>query len=197
MSDPLRPHELHARLPCLSVSPTVYSNSCPLSQWCCLTISASATPFSFYLQSFPASGSFPRCQFFASGDLIGILASASVLVMNIQEWFPLGWTGLISWLSKRLSRVFSELQFESINSLVLSLFYGPTLTSIHDYWKNHSFAYTDLCCKVTYLLFIMLSRFAIAFIPRRKHLLISHLLTWGTHLLVSYLFAFSHYSGFL
>ena len=197
MSDSFRLYELqHTRLPCPSVSPRIYSNSCPSSQWCCMTISSSATPFSFYLQSFPASGSFPRCQFFASGDLIGISASASVLVMNIQDWFPLGWTGLISWLSKGLLRVFSELQFESINSLVLSLLYGPTLTSIH-YWKNHSFDYTDPCCKVTSLFFIMLSRFAIAFIPRRKHILISHLLTWGTHLLASYLFAFSHYSGLL
>ena len=98
-------------------------------------------PFSSYLQSFPASGSFPMSQLFASGgQSIGALASASVLPMNIQSRFHLGLTGLISMLSKGLSRVFpSTPQFKSINSLVLSLLYGPNLISIHDYWKNHSF----------------------------------------------------------
>ena len=89
---------------------------------------------------FPASGSFPMNQFLASGgQSIGVSASASVLPMNIQDWFPLGWTGLISLQSKRLSRVFSNTTDQSINSSVLSLLYGSTLTSIHDYWKNHSF----------------------------------------------------------
>ena len=96
--------------------------------------------FSSHLQSFPASGPFQMSQFFASGDQsIGASASASILPMNIQDWFPLELAGLISLQSKGLSRV-----FKSINSLVLSLHYGPTLTSIHDYWKNHSFDYTDL-----------------------------------------------------
>ena len=87
-----------------------------------------------------ASRSFQISQFFASGSpSIGASASASVLPMNIQNWFPLGWTGWISLLSKGLSRVFSNTTVKSINSLALSFLYGPTLTSIHDYWKNHSF----------------------------------------------------------
>ena len=98
MSNPLRPHGLqHIRLPCPSPTPRAYSNSCPLSQWYHPTISSSVVPFSSCLQSFPASGSFPVSQFFASGDRsIGVSASASVLPMNIQDWFPLGLTGLIS-----------------------------------------------------------------------------------------------------
>ena len=95
MSDPLGPHGLqHARPPCPSPTPRVYSNSCPLSWWSHPTISSSVVPFSSRLQSFPASGSFPRSQFFASGgQSIGISTSASVLPINIQDWFPLGWTG--------------------------------------------------------------------------------------------------------
>ena len=110
MSDSLWPHELqHARLLCPSLSVKVCSNSCPLSQLCCLSISSSVTPFSSCPQSFPASGSFPMSQLFASvGQNIGASASASVLPMNIQSWFPLGLTGLISLLSKGLSRVFSR-----------------------------------------------------------------------------------------
>ena len=110
VSDSLRPHgRQHARLPCPSLSPRVCSNSCPLSQWCYPTISSSVTPFSSLLQSFPASGSFPVSQFFHSGvQRIGASASASVLPMNIQNWFPLGWTSLISLLSKGLARVFSS-----------------------------------------------------------------------------------------
>ena len=105
------------------------------------TISSSVIPFSC-LQSFPASGSFPRSQFFASGgQSIGVSASTSVLPMNIQDWFPLGWTAWISLQSKGLSRVFSNTTFKSINSSALSFLYGSTLTSIHDYWKNHSFDY--------------------------------------------------------
>ena len=101
VSDSLRPHRLqHARLPCPSPTPGVYSNSCPLSQWCHPTISPSVIPFSSCLQSFPILGSFPVCQFFTSGgQSIGVSASASVLPMNIQDWFPSGWTGWISLLS--------------------------------------------------------------------------------------------------
>ena len=111
VSDSLRPHESqHARLRCPSPTPRAYSNSCPLSQWCHLTISYSVSPFSSPLQSFPASGSFPRSQFFASDGLrIGVSASASVLPMNIQDWFPLGLTGWVSLQSKGLSRVFSNI----------------------------------------------------------------------------------------
>ena len=94
-------------------------------------------PFSSCLQSFPASGSFPMSHFFTSCDQ-SIGASASVLPMNIQDWFLLGLSCLISLQSKRLSRVFSNITFKSINSLVLSFLYIPTLISIHDYWKNHS-----------------------------------------------------------
>ena len=110
VSDSLRPHGLqHTRLPCPLAMPGAYSNSCPLSWWCHPTISSSVIPFSFCLQSFPASGSFQMSQFFAlGGQSIRVSASASVLPMNIQDWFPLGWTSWISLLSKRLSRVFSN-----------------------------------------------------------------------------------------
>ena len=110
MSDSLRPHGLqHNRLPCPSPTPRAYSNSCPSSQWCHPPISSSVVPFCSCLQSCPASGSFPISQFFTSGgQSIGVSASASVLPMNIQGWFPLGWTGWISLQSKGLSRVFSN-----------------------------------------------------------------------------------------
>ena len=108
MSDSLQPHGLeHSRLPCRSPYPRACSNSCPLSQWCHPTISPSVIPFSSCLQSFQVSVSFPMSQFFISGaQSIGVSASAWVLPMNIQEWFPLGWTGWISLQPKRLSRVF-------------------------------------------------------------------------------------------
>ena len=110
VSDSLWPHgPQHARPPCPSPTPGVYSNSCPSRQWCHPTISSSVVPFSSCLQSFPASGSFQMSQLFASGgQSIGISASTSVLPMNIQDWFPLGWTGWISLQSKGLSRVFSS-----------------------------------------------------------------------------------------
>ena len=107
----LQPHGLqHAWVPCPSPTPGACSNSCPLSWWCHPTISSSVIPFSSHLQSFPASGSFPMNQFFTSGgQSIGVSASASVLPMNSQEWFPLGWNGWISLLSKGLSRVCSNI----------------------------------------------------------------------------------------
>ena len=110
MSDSLWPHGLqHPRPPCPSPTSVDYSNSCLLSWWCHPLISSSVVPFSSHLQSFPVSGSFPMSQLFASGDQsIGVSASASVLPMNIQDWFPLGWTGWISLESKELSRVFSN-----------------------------------------------------------------------------------------
>ena len=94
MSDSLRPHGLqHARPPCPSPIPGVYSDSCPLSWWCHPTISSSVVPFSFHPQSFPASGTFPVSQFVTSGgQSIGVSALASVLPMNIQDWFPIGLT---------------------------------------------------------------------------------------------------------
>ena len=110
VSDSLRPHGLqHTRPPCLSPNPRVYSNSCLLSQWNHPAILSSVVPFSSCLQSLPAAGSFPVSQFFTSGGQSkGASASALVLPKNIQDWFPLGWTGWISLQSKGLSRVFSN-----------------------------------------------------------------------------------------
>ena len=103
------PRLQHTRLPCPSTTSGVYSNSCPLSQWCQPTFSSSVVPFSSHLQSYPVSGSFQMSQFFtSSGQTTGVSASASVLPMTIQDSFPLGWTSLISLLSKELSRVFSN-----------------------------------------------------------------------------------------
>ena len=109
-SNSLQPHGLqHARFPCLSPTLRVYSNSCPLSQWCHPTISSSVVPFSSRLQSFPASRYFQTSQFFTSGGQSNWSFSfISILPMNIQDWFPLGWTGWISLLSKGLSRIFSN-----------------------------------------------------------------------------------------
>ena len=134
------PHGLqHTRLPCLSPTPRACSNSCPLSRGCHPTISSSGIPFSSCLQSSPASGPFPMSQFFASGgQSIGASASASVLPMNIQDWSPLGWTGWISLQSKGLSRAFSNTTVQK-NRFFGTQLYTPTLTSIHDRWKNHTF----------------------------------------------------------
>ena len=110
MSNSLWPHgPQHARPPCPSPTPRVYSNSCPLSRWCHPIISSSVVPFSSCFQSFPASGYFQMSQFFAlGGQSIGVSPLASVLPMSIQDWLPLGWTGWISLQSKGLSRVFSN-----------------------------------------------------------------------------------------
>ena len=132
VSDSLRPNELqHARPPCPSPTPRVHPNPCPLSRWCRPTISSSVVPFSSCPQSFPASGYFPVSQLFTSGgQSIGVSASASVLPMNTQDWSP---------SSPRDSQESSPTpQFKSINSSALSFLYSTTLTSIHDYWKNHS-----------------------------------------------------------
>ena len=132
----LRPHGLqHASPPCPSPTPGVYSNSCPLSRWCPPTVSSSIIPFSCCLQSFPTSGSFQMSQFFVSGgQSIGVSASASVLPMNTQDWFPLGWTGWISCCPRDTQESSPTPQFKSINSLVLSFLYSPSLTSMPDYW---------------------------------------------------------------
>ena len=124
----------HARLPCPSLTPGAYSNSCPSSWWCHPTISSSVVPFSSCLQSFPASGSSPMSQFFASGSQsIGVAVSASGLPMNIQDWFPLGWTGWISLQSKGLK---SLLQHHSSKALILqcSVFFLVQLS--HPYITN-------------------------------------------------------------
>ena len=181
MSNSLWPSGVqHARPPCASPTPRVYPNSCPLCRWCHPTISSSVVPLSICPQSFPASESFQMSQRFASGGpSIGVSASKSVPPMNTQGWFPLGWTGWISLQSKGLSWVFSNLKI--INPSALSFIYSPTLTSIYDYWENHTLPRQIFVEKVMSLLFNMLSRMVITFFPRSKSLLISwlrHNLQW-------------------
>ena len=136
----------HTNLPCLSPSSRVCSNSHSLSQWFHPIILSSVIPFSSCFLFFPASGSFPISRLFTSGgQSIGASASASVLPMNIQHWFPLGLSGWISFSLRDSKDSSPAPHFKSINSLVLSFLYGPTLTSIPDYRKTHSFDYTDLC----------------------------------------------------
>ena len=143
MSDSLSPHGLqHARFPCPSPAPGACLNSWSSSWWCHPTISSSVIPLSSCLQSFPAnSESVPL----KGGQSIGASTSPSVLPMNTQDWFPLGLTGLFSLLSKGSQASSSTPQFKSINFSALSFLYSPTLTSIHDYWKKHSFDNMDLC----------------------------------------------------
>ena len=138
MSDSLRPHGLqHASPPCPSPTPGVYSDSCPLSRWCHPTISSSVVSLSSCLQSFPASEDFPVSWFLASdGQKFGVSASASMLSMNIEDWSLLGWTGCISLQSKDSQESSPTPQYKSINSSAVSFLYGPTLTSIRDYWKK-------------------------------------------------------------
>ena len=140
VSDSFRPHESqHARPLCWTPTPAVYTNSCPLSQWCHRAISSSLVPFSSCPQSLPTSGSFPMSQLFTwGGRSIGVSASASVLPMNTQDWSLLGWTGWISLWSKGLSRVFSNTTVQKHQ------FFGPHLSSqsnshIHTWpLENHS-----------------------------------------------------------
>ena len=147
MSNSLQFHGLqHTRFPCSLPTSRACSNSCPSCQWCHPTNSSSVVPFCSCLQSFPASESFPMSQLFTWGSQsTGVSALASFLPKKSQGWSPSEWTGWISLQSKGLSRVFSNIRFKSINSSVLCFLYSPTLTSIHDYWKNHSFDKTDLC----------------------------------------------------
>ena len=147
MSSSLRPHGLrYTSLLCPPLSPGVCSDSCPLSRWCYLTISSSVASFSSCPQSFPASGSFSVNPFKVSGgQSIGVSASASVLPMNIQGWFSLGLTGLISLQSKGLLRVFSSTTVRRYQFFGAKPFLLSSSQSVHDYWKNHSFDYTDLC----------------------------------------------------
>ena len=175
MSDSLRPHGLqHTRLPCPSLSPWVCSNSCLLSPWCHPTILSSVS-FSSCLQSFPASGSFLMSWLFTSGgQSIGASASASVLPLNIWNWSPLELTGWISLQCKGLSRVFSNTTVRR-HQFFGSLLHGPTLTSLHDYHKNHSFDKTELCQQSLTLLFHTRSSFGTAILPRSKCLLIAWL----------------------
>ena len=179
LSDSLWPHELqYARPPCPSPTPGVYSNSSPLSRWHHPTISSSVVPFSSCLPSFPASGSFQMNQFFTSGGQnIAVSASASVLPMNIQNWFPLGWTRWISLQYKGLSRVFSYTTVQKLISILhLSAFFifqisHPYLTT----GKTIALTRWTFIDKVMSLLFNMLFTLVITFLPRSKHLLISWL----------------------
>ena len=154
VSDSLWPCEpQHARPPCPSAIPRVHPNPCPLSWWCHPTISSFVIPFSSCPQSFPASGFFQMSQLFASGgESIGVSASTSVLTMNTQDWSPLGWTGWISLQSKGLSRVFSNTTVQKHQFFkILSFLYGPTLTPIHDHWKNHSLDYMYVIINMYYI----------------------------------------------
>ena len=148
---------------------TAWGISSPLSQWCHTTTSSSVTPFSSHLQSFPASGSFPMSQFFTSG---GQSIGASVLPVNIQGWFPLGLTGLISLQSKGLSRVFSTTTVQKHQFFDTQ----PSLWSISQPYmttrKTIALTRQTFVHKVLFLLFNMLSKLVIAFLPRSKHLLI-------------------------
>ena len=169
VSDSLQPHEpQHARPPCPWPTPRDHPNPSPSSWWCHPVISSFVVPFSSCPQSFPASGSFQMSQLFASGgQSIGASASASVLPMNIQGWFPLGWTGWISLLSKELSRVFSNTTVQRHQFLALSFLYSPTLTSMTT-GKIIALTRQTFVGKVMSLLFNTLSRLVIAFLPRSK-----------------------------
>ena len=147
---PFRHHGLqqHAKLPCPSLSSWACSDLFPLSRWCHPTISFSVAPFSSCSQSFSVSGSFPKSRLFTSGEQsIGALASKSVLPLNIQSWFPLGLTDLISLLSQGALNSF--LQHHSLKASILqcSAFFIVQLSQlcVSDYWKNQSFDHVDLC----------------------------------------------------
>ena len=151
VSDYLWPHEpQHARPPCPSPTPGVYSNSCPLSWWCHQTISSSVVPFSPCLQSFPASGSFQMSQLFAlGGQSIRVSASTSVLPMNTQDWSPLGWTGWISLQSKGLLKSLlhhhnskaSILQYSDFFIVQLSHPYMTTRKNMDLCWQSNVSAF--------------------------------------------------------
>ena len=171
----MQPHGLqHARPPCPSPTPRVYSNSCPLSRWCHPAISSSVVPFSSCPQSFPASESFPRSQFFTSdGQSIRVSASTSVLPMNIQNLFPLEWIGWISCIQGTLK---SLLQHHSSKASIFRRSAFFTVQLSHPYMttgKTIDLTRRTFVGKVMSLLFNMLSRLVITFLPRSKHLLIS------------------------
>ena len=166
-----RPHEpQHARPPCPSPTPRVYSNSCPLSQWCHPTISSSVVPLSSLLQSFPGSRSFPMSQLFTSGDQsIGASTLATVLPKNIQGWFPLGLTGLISFAVQGTLK--GLLQHHSLKASIL---WRPAflIVQLSQPYVNtgETIALTiwTFVSKVMTLIFNILSRFVIAFLHRSK-----------------------------
>ena len=171
MSTSLQPHELqHARPPCPSPTPGVHPNPCPSSWWCHPTISFSVFPFSSCSQSFPAPGSFPMSQLLApGGQSIGVLASASVLPMNTQDWSPLRWTGWISLQSEGLSRVSSNTTVQKHQ------FFGAQFFLDSSFGKTKVLTRWTSVGKVTFLLFNMQFRLVIIFLPRSKCLFISWL----------------------
>ena len=176
VSDFLQPHVLqHARLPCYSPSPGACSNSCPLSWWCHPIFSSSVVPFSSCLLSFPAWGSFPMSQLFPSGgQSTGASALASVLPMNTQDWFPLGWLDLLA-VQGTLK---SLLQHHGSKASILRCSAFFTVQLSHSYMttgKTIALTRWTFVGKVMSLLFNMLSRFVITFLPRNKCLLISWL----------------------
>ena len=173
----LRSHELqHARPSCPSPTLRVHPNPCPSSWWCHPTISSSVVPSSSCPQSFLASGSFLMSWLFESGGQSSA-ASASVLPVNIQGSFPLELTGLIL-QSKGLLRDFSSTTVQKHPFFGTQPPYGPTLTFVHDYWKNHILTVRTFVSKVMSLLFNMLLRFVIAFLPRSKHSIITFETFW-------------------
>ena len=170
MSYSLRPHGLqHTRPSCPIPTPGVYSDACPLSWWCHPTISSSVVPVSSCPPSFPASGSFQMSQFFTSGgQSIGVSASTSFFPMNIQNWFPLGWTGWISLQSKGLSRVFSSTTVQKHQ-----FFSSAFFTVSHPYMttgKTIALTRQTFVSKVMSLLFNMLSRLIINFLMKSLRL---------------------------
>ena len=171
MTDSATPWTAQLQASCPSSTPGACPNSCPSSSWRHPTISSSAVPFSSRLQSFPASGSFQMSQFFTSGgQSIRVSALASVLPMNIQDWFPLGWTGWISLLSKGLWRVFSKTAIQKHQ------FFGAQLSLwsyTHIYMttgKSIALTRGTYVGKVTSMLFNMLSGLVIAFLPKSKRI---------------------------
>ena len=173
MSNSLQPNGLqYARLTCPSPTPRACSNSCPLSRWCYPTISSSVVPFSSCLQYFPASGSFPMSQFFTSGGqkVLELQLQHQSFQLNIQDLFPLGWTGWISLQSKGLSRVFSNTTVQK-HQFFSAQFSLCSTSHIHTWLLERTIALTrqTFVGKVMSLLFNMLPRLVIAFLPRSKH----------------------------
>ena len=168
-------------LPVPSLAPGVYSDSWSLSWWCHVNTLSSVVTFSSCLLSLPASWSFPMSWLFTSGgQSFEVSASASVLPMNKQGWFPLELTGLISLKSRGLSRVFSSNTVQKHQLFGTQSFYGTVLTSVHDYWKIHNFDYMGFVSKVMSLLFNMLSMFVIAFLTVHGLQRVGH--DWTTEL---------------
>ena len=169
MSNPLQPHESqHTRPPCPSPTPGVHSDSCPSGQWCHPAISSSVVSFSSCPQSLPASESFPMSQLFTwSGQSTGVSALASFLPKKSQGWSPSKWIGWISWLSKGLSRVFSNTTVPRHQFFCAQPFFIVQLS--HSYMtteKTLDLTRRTFVGKVISLLFNMLSRFVIGFLPR-------------------------------